>query len=157
MNGTLVIGYGNTLRKDDGVGVWIAEKIESLSLRDVDVRTCHQLHLELLPDLIQYRNIVLVDASADGEAVAYRTCSTSTALPAPTDHSVSPETLHQLGRELYDTDLTIHIFTVRGSSFEFGFGLSPEVEARAMAVVTRIVKMLVGELKPMRASEHVVS
>ena len=30
MNKTLVLGYGNTLRSDDGVGVWIADRIAAL-------------------------------------------------------------------------------------------------------------------------------
>ena len=70
MSKTLIIGYGNTLRSDDGIGVWIADRIDSLHPQNVDVRTCHQLHLELVPDLIEYDRVVLIDAGMSGEPIA---------------------------------------------------------------------------------------
>ena len=54
MKKTLVIGYGNTLRSDDGVGVWIAGQLAVLHLPNVDVRTCHQLFPELSSDFVSY-------------------------------------------------------------------------------------------------------
>ncbi len=90
---TLVIGYGNTLRSDDGVGVWIADHIDALHLPNIDVRTCHQLHLELVPDLIEYERVILIDTGMSGQPIAVRTCNPSPALPSSTDHNVSPEVL----------------------------------------------------------------
>ena len=42
----LVIGYGNTLRGDDGVGPRVAEAIEKLNLPGVRTLVCQQLSPE---------------------------------------------------------------------------------------------------------------
>ena len=41
--GVLVIGYGNTLRQDDGVGPKTAEAIAALNLPGVTATTCDLL------------------------------------------------------------------------------------------------------------------
>ena len=142
MNKILVIGYGNTVRSDDGVGVWIAERIADLSLPFVEVQTCHQLQLEMVPDIIEYDAVILIDASATGEAIAYRRCSSSMALPSPSDHTVSPDTLQQLAFEVYHDSVELHLFTIRGESFEFGWTLSPAAEDRATEALARISSFL---------------
>jgi len=142
MSKTLVIGYGNTLRSDDGVGVWIADQIDALHLPDVCVRTCHQLHLELVPDLIEYERAILIDAGVSGEAIAVRTCNPSHALPSSTDHNVSPEILQQLALELYDVPIDIHLYTVRGECFDFGSSFSSAVRDRANCALPMIISCI---------------
>ena len=142
MSKTLVIGYGNTLRSDDGVGVWIADRIDALHLPNVDVRTCHQLHLELVSDLIKYERVILVDAGFSSESIAVRTCYPSPALPSSTDHNVSPEVLQQLALELYDVPIDIHLYTVRGEYFDFGSTFSPAVKDRANYVLEMIASRI---------------
>ena len=142
MNKTLVIGYGNTLRSDDGVGVWIADQINSLHLPNVDVRTCHQLHLELVPDLIGYERVILIDAGMSGEPIAVRTCYPSLALPSSTDHNVSPEILQQLALELYDAPIDIHLYTVRGECFDFSSTFSSAVKDRAKYALGMIISRI---------------
>ncbi len=139
MNKTLVIGYGSTLRSDDGVGIWIANRIDALRLPNVDVRTCHQLHLELVPDIIEYERVILVDASMSGEPIAVRACNPSSALPSSTDHNVSPEVLQQLALELYDVPIDIQLYTVRGECFDFGSTFSPAVMDRANYALAMII------------------
>ena len=49
---TLILGYGNTLRKDDGLGMYAARSLASLPLpEDVEIRTYQQLSPEYLPYL----------------------------------------------------------------------------------------------------------
>ena len=153
MSRTLVIGYGNTLRSDDGIGVWIADRIDALHRPNVDVRTCHQLHLELVPDLIEYDRVILIDASMSGEPIAIRTCNPSHALPSSTDHNVSPEILQQLALELYDVPLEIHLYTVRGECFDFGSTFSPTVKDRANIVLTMIVTRIQSSIREPEQSQ----
>lgn len=142
MNKILVIGYGNILRSDDGVGVWIADRIAALHLPNVAVRTCHQLHLELVPDLIDYALVILVDAGESGEPVSHRVSTPSSDLPSSTDHYVSPEILQQLALELYDATIPIHIYTVRGECFDFGSTFSPAVQERARLALEGIISSI---------------
>lgn len=153
MSKTIVIGYGNTLRSDDGVGVWIAHQIDALHLPDVCVRTCHQLHLELVPDLIGYERAILIDAGISGEAIAVRTCNPSHALPSSTDHNVSPEILQQLALELYDVTIDIHLYTVRGECFDFGSSFSSAAIDRANYAFEMIVARIQSPVASLEQSE----
>src|SRR5690242_12833541 len=65
----LVIGYGNPLRGDDGVG-WHAAEALAKSLQDeervpaerVMVLACHQLTLELAEPLSRVERVIFIDA-----------------------------------------------------------------------------------------------
>lgn len=62
MNDTLVIGFGNTLRGDDGAGVRAAELIGS-RYEDVDVLTVHELTPEISEKIAKYSTVVFIEAS----------------------------------------------------------------------------------------------
>jgi hydrogenase maturation protease len=138
----LVIGYGNTLRSDDGVGVWIAERIAELHLPEVDVKTFHQLFPDLAADMLPYETVIFIDASADGEPTAVRKAiSPPDKLPS-SNHNVSPELLQQLAWKMYDAVVNLQVYTVRGENFEFGSALSPAVEKRASETVILIASQI---------------
>ena len=68
---TLIIGYGNPLRGDDGVGPRAAELlveedgVTSPLLPDgVQVLVCHQLTIELAPQIAEADRLILIDAIA---------------------------------------------------------------------------------------------
>jgi len=138
MRKALVIGYGNTLRSDDGVGVWIADHLADLHLPDVDVKTCHQLSPELAADFGPYDTVIIVDASADGEPISVRKN-----IPPPehfpsSNHNVTPELLQQIANEMFAFQINLSVYTVRGETFEFGTTLSPNVKERATKTVDLI-------------------
>ena len=58
----LVIGYGNTLRRDDGVGPHVAEAIAALALPGVEALVCPLLTPELAEAIARARRVVFVDA-----------------------------------------------------------------------------------------------
>ncbi len=142
MKKTLVIGYGNTLRSDDGVGVWVADRIAALHLPDVDVKTCHQLFPELAADILPYDTIIMVDASADGEPMTVRKSVPPLEHLPSSNHNISPEILHHLACEMYGATVDLRVYTVRGESFEFGSMLSPSVKERATKTVALIAALL---------------
>ena len=66
--GVLVVGYGNPLRSDDGVG-WRAAQLLATDPRLAGARVLarHQLVPELALDVSRAPLVVLVDAAADGD------------------------------------------------------------------------------------------
>lgn len=147
MRKALVIGYGNTLRSDDGVGVWIADHLADLHLPDVDVKTCHQLSPELAADFGPYDTVIIVDASADGEPISVRKN-----IPPPehfpsSNHNVTPELLQQIAREMFAIQVNLSVYTVRGETFEFGTTLSAPVKERAMQTIALVTALLAGPQK----------
>ena len=84
--GVLVVGYGNSLRGDDGIG-WHAARLltDDPRLAGARVLACHQLVPELAVDVSRAALVVLVDAAADGDpgAVSVRRVQPRRTDPAP--------------------------------------------------------------------------
>jgi hydrogenase maturation protease len=60
---TLIIGYGNQSRRDDGVGWFILEQLAALNLPNVELETGHQLEIEAAETISRYDAVIFVDAA----------------------------------------------------------------------------------------------
>jgi hydrogenase maturation protease len=156
--GVLVIGYGNTLRSDDGVGPTVAARLAAdPRMAGADIREEHQLTPELAVDVSRAALLVLIDAGADeapGE-VSVRWLETGgehsgeagygpAAEPgAAMTHHVDPAGIVGLARELWGTAPPVVMVSIGPESLEVGEGLSEVVEraaARAAEAVVDIVE-----------------
>ncbi|EAZ88831.1 hydrogenase maturation protease [Crocosphaera chwakensis] len=61
---TLIIGYGNTLRGDDGAGYKIAEIIDKWNLDNIKSLAIHQLTPDLAEKISQVDTVIFIDAVA---------------------------------------------------------------------------------------------
>jgi hydrogenase maturation protease len=140
----LVIGYGNELRRDDGIGPRVAEAIALANYPEVRVKTCFQLVPELAADLAEARVVLFVDASADprrsgGELrriTAEETADWST-------HTGDPRALLALTHAVYGVSPEAWWLTVPGEDFGFGDGLS----ARAQDNVREAILLIAGPIE----------
>jgi hydrogenase maturation protease len=151
----LVIGYGNALRTDDGVG-WHAARLLAGDprLADVVVVAEHQLTPELAFDLSLASLVVLLDATTETPAgtVTVRSIAEPGAAageaagvpPGASSHHVDPELLLVLARQLYGRAPEAVVVSVGVSEMGLGEGLTPAVEA-ALPAVADIVARLVAE------------
>ena len=65
----LIVGYGNPLRGDDGVGQAVARAFaDEAAIDGVDAVACHQLTPELAERFAAAARVVLIDAAAGPEA-----------------------------------------------------------------------------------------
>jgi len=146
----LVIGYGNTLRRDDGVGVRVAEALSAdKRLSHVDVLAVHQLTPELALDLAIASVVVFVDADAEGDpgAVAVRELPAVPedgvgAEPGASSHHVGVAELLGLARELTGRAPGATVVAVGAADFGAGEGLSGRVEAALPGIVERVGDLL---------------
>jgi hydrogenase maturation protease len=141
----LVIGYGNPLRGDDGIGAAIATEVAALGLPGVEVRVVHQLTPELAADLADARLAVFVDAAAGGEPVA------AVRLEAAADdvitHAVDPRGLLALAGAAFGRTPEAWLVTAAGADFGFGDTLSPtgrEHARLARGWVERLIREATG-------------
>lgn len=139
---TLVIGYGNALRSDDGVGVFLASRLAEERLPEVEVRTFHQLPLEIADELADFRRIILVDCSSAGPAVQIKKVVPAAGGAAPGSHHLGPETLAALAEKIYRTSPDIYLCTVRGENFDFGDRMTEGTLRRAQRAADRIRSIL---------------
>ena len=135
---TLVIGIGNPLRCDDGVGAYVADCIEAKGLIGVKVWITQQLHVEDLERMLEFNRIILVDASMDGPPLDFHPVEKSQGQALSSSHHLSAETFVSLADCIYHRDLSIHLCSIKGYCFEVGDKISPDVLQQAQEAVALI-------------------
>jgi len=142
----LVIGYGNPLRSDDGVGWHVTARLTAdPRLARATILQCHQLTPELALDVSRADLVVLVDARSGppAGAVATECVDTAVALSGTTwSHHLGPASLVGLALELYGRAGQVHVVSVGVESLEIGETLSPPV-ADAVELAVELVAQLV--------------
>jgi hydrogenase maturation protease len=124
----LVIGYGNTLRRDDGVGPRVAEAVAALKLPGVRTLSCQQLAPEQAEEISRVRTVVFVDASVEApDEVELRKVEPgeTTQLMA---HAADPRTMLALARDVFGHAPRAWLLTIPALKMGFGETLSPETQ-----------------------------
>jgi hydrogenase maturation protease len=142
----VVVGYGNPLRSDDGIGRRIAQELRSrLDTSRIQIIECHELTPEMADIIRSAMLVVFVDSAIDGfpgEMRHLRLERSSVAGSIPTlSHGRTPDALMALTANLYGVTPAAHLFTVSGSSFEYGEIFSSAV-AQAFPSVLAEVELL---------------
>ncbi len=142
---TLIIGYGNPLRSDDGFG-WHASRLlaQALAGQDVEVITCHQLTPELAESLSKCRRAVFIDADAHGKPGEIHCRAIPPQNPASPvfTHTCTPSGLLASARQLYGHRPRAIVITVSAQTFEYGDVLSPVVSAALPGVVEKVCQWI---------------
>ena len=121
----LVIGYGNPGRQDDGLGPALARFVEGLSLAGVTVDADYQLNVEDAAAVAEHDVVILADAAVAGpEPYAFIRIEPKPALSF-TSHSLEPEALLAMARDLFGAQTRGYMLGIRGYNFnEFGETIS---------------------------------
>ena len=136
--GILVIGYGNTLRRDDGVGPGVAEAVAALALPGVRTLACPLLTPELAEPVSQARMVLFVDAAVD----APREVQLRTLAPAESSqimaHAASPATLLALARDVFGHAPEAWLITIPVEELGIGEEFSPLAQCGFEAAVRHV-------------------
>ncbi len=136
--GLLVIGYGNTLRGDDGVGPRVAEAVGALRLPGVRTLICQQLSPEHAAPISLAQTVIFVDAAVDApQEVQLRrlTPNDSSQLLA---HAADPRTMLALSRDVFGQVPQAWWLTIPAANLEFGEELTPEAQRGVNEAVAKI-------------------
>ena len=69
MSNTLIIGYGNALRGDDGAGYIVAELLrDRVHDPEIEIVSQHQLTPELMEPISRAAHVIFIDSSVSGRA-----------------------------------------------------------------------------------------
>ncbi len=142
----LVIGWGNPLRGDDGVGWRAAELLAgagALDGHDVAVRVSHQLMPEFAEEIGRSEFVVFIDAACDNSPgeVRFERVEPDRAPSTAFSHQLSPPALLGMAERLYGSRPEACFFSVGGRSFEYGEELSPEVESALPGLLEEVEKV----------------
>ena len=121
----LVIGYGNTLRSDDGVGAKVAAAVAELALPGVVALVCHQLTPELAETISEARTVVFVDAAVDAATGVQMRQLEPAAGAQLMAHAADPRTLLAMAQQLFGRCPPAWWLTIPVENLEFGEEISP--------------------------------
>jgi len=140
----LVIGYGNTLRSDDGVGPKVAEAVAALRLLGVETLSCGLLTPELADPIARAERVIFVDAAVD----APREVQLRPLTPADSSqimaHAADPRTMLALARDVFGHAPTAWWLTIPAENMGFGEELSPSVRAGLALALEQIKSLATG-------------
>ncbi len=131
----IVIGVGNTLRRDDGLGPFIAGSLPPIP--GVITLAVHQLTAELTEQLSPVDRVLFIDASMTDEQIQLKRI---TERNAPPGHVFAPAALLDLARVIHGSAPEGWLLSVPGYDFDFGEQLSSQA-----AVLLPIAKQAVLE------------
>lgn len=123
----LIIGYGNELRRDDGVGPRLAARVAAWERPGVRCLSVHQLTPELADLLAEAREVIFVDASANGPGLRIQSLVPDAACCLDPHHS-SPAALLSLCQVLYGQAPSAWLLTIAAPDLGHGEGLSSAAE-----------------------------
>ena len=139
----LLIGYGNPLRGDDGVG-WVAAEMLSQQYPAATTLLCHQLTPELAETMSQFEQVLFVDATAVGipGQITCHPLAPHNAEGHLFTHTYTPAGLLHMAQSLYGRAPTAHLFTIAGASFGHEETLSPAVTAALPQLCDHIAQIV---------------
>jgi hydrogenase maturation protease len=150
MKPVLIIGWGNPLRGDDGLGWRAAERLaQLLDSNAAVVRVAHQLMPEFAEEISRSEVVIFIDAACDNETgeLRFERVEPRSSPSAPFSHQLDPAALLNMARTLYGLCPDAYLFTVAGRSFGFGEELSPEVRATLPALLEEVEKVCGRSIK----------
>lgn len=151
---TLIIGYGNPDRQDDGVGWHILKNLSeqlgyqvpddpgaSIEISDprVDLMYVLQIYPELAETVSQYNRVCFIDAHTSDipDEISWGILSPEYE-KSPLTHHMSPKTVLSIASTIYGNQPEAILVSVRGYHFGFMRSLSPQTAKLAQEAIQRI-------------------
>lgn len=146
----LIIGYGNPMKSDDGLGWHVAQALSGqITSPDIRVICAQQLTPENSEEASRAELVVFIDAKEGGppgeircEAIHLDKDGSGSLIHT---HDLSPATILQLANELYGKAPRGFLLTVSGQQFDDGDFLSEPVSSALPKVIARVRKLISGD------------
>jgi hydrogenase maturation protease len=146
MTPLLVIGYGNELRGDDGVGPRVARAVAEWNRPDVRALAVQQLVPELAAKLVTAERVVFVDARVDAERLVSWRPVDAEAEQLSMGHISTPGWLLGVADQVFGHAPRAWLVTIRTLQFDYGALLSPSAQ--------RGVRTTLRQLAAFASSRH---
>ena len=147
---TIVIGVGNLVRRDDGAGVHVVNRLKARApwIESTDVALGS---LEILEAMKGYERVIIVDAvksgAQPGEIMKVDVKATKNHPSIYSSHGIDVITTLKLGEKIFSEEMPkeqIIIGIEADDVLEYGTNCTPRVERAIDIVVNEIVSMSVS-------------
>jgi hydrogenase maturation protease len=146
---TVVIGVGNGLRSDDGVGLYVARLVNELAIEGVTVVEGVGDGYALVEAWSDCDRAIVIDCTVSGNTAGriFRFDALCESIPADlfngySTHSISAVDAVELGKVLGRVPQSLIIYGIEGEDVSPGEGLTPKVGKAA----TRVAGLIAEEL-----------
>ncbi|MGD0096163.1 MAG: hydrogenase maturation protease [Terracidiphilus sp.] len=148
----LILACGNTLRGDDGVGLWLAEWAERRFCDQPGVRIIadHQWTPELAEDVARAQFVLFIDCAIDSlpGAISLTAVEPAASAQLQATHHIDAAQMLALGRELYvSLPRKAQLLTIGAAATELGEEFSAAVSAALPEACRLIEKTISDELR----------
>jgi hydrogenase maturation protease len=141
MQRVLIIGYGNPLRADDGVGWQAARRLAELRQDEfVETLALHQLTPELAEPISRADLVIFIDASHDGNPGSWK-CErlvAGTTAGNSLAHHFTPASLLTYAQAIFQASPFALVISFSGASFAYREQLTPSVEKALPQVIQHV-------------------
>lgn len=139
-----VLGIGNTLRSDDGIGAYVSQQIEKLKLEGVTIHIIHQMQTEWLDELAGFHTVLIVDAAInDKDDIHILPIDRSVSISSNISHHINVNLLADLMTTMNNSRVYFYACAIPGENFDFGETLSPRGKKNAERAVDMITSWLI--------------
>lgn len=148
---SIIVGLGNPILKDDGVGIFAARIIQELLPEDseVEVVEASLAGFNLLDMVVGYEKAVIIDSIQTkegkvGDVYEFTPDAVKHTVRLASIHDINLVTALEFGKMMkLDIPHTVNIYAVEvADNATFGEGLCEEVEAALPEVVDKVIKDL---------------
>lgn len=147
MKKTLILGVGNTLLGNDGVGIEVVRKLkEDVKFKDVDIEETSEAGINLLAPLVGYEKLIIVDsiqtrAGKAGAIYRFRQKDLKSSSRLRLSHNTGISTVLALGKKMrLSLPKKVTFFAVEIEKEDvFGEGFTGKVK-EAIPMVVELIK-----------------
>lgn len=142
----IIIGIGNPLRSDDGLGWAVTEQLSRDGITGYEMQAVYQLTPELAQCMATASLVIMVDASLEGEPgeMSIRHLSLHVQPSPISTHYTTPEELAALTSAVYGQCPPVVLVAIAGADFRIGNKLS-SIVAQKIPTVCAAVRQLCAD------------
>jgi hydrogenase maturation protease len=146
----LILGYGNPLRSDDGLGWQVAAEMSRTNRSpEVEILPCHQLTPELAPVVSRVEIVIFIDCAQGGKPGEMGCEEVRSDFGVTTfTHHLTPAALLAMSSELFGACPRAYLLSIQGESYEPGDSFSAAVTNRLDDLRTRLRELIRESLRP---------
>ncbi|HKJ26025.1 MAG TPA: hydrogenase maturation protease [Anaerolineales bacterium] len=143
---TLIYGYGNPGRQDDGLGNAVCQRLEAWvsenQLPGIEFDSNYQLNIEDAAAIAEKDLVIFVDASDEKlDDFCFSRVDGSTKVSFTT-HAASPGYIVQLCKELFGKEPLVLLLHIKGYEWAFREGLTEQAQNNLASALEQLKRIL---------------
>jgi hydrogenase maturation protease len=148
---TLVLGVGNPILSDDGVGIHVARKLKEMNIPGVTVEELAASGLELLDLVVGYDEVIIVDAiqtkgGRPGDFYELEEKDFERSIHGSSPHGINIATALALGRKIVPDKMPKEVLFIAVEADDV-VNVSERLTQKVQETVPSIVDKIVEEIK----------